>query len=125
MTTPFTRFSVAKATNDLVYVSGVTSRDKHGAVVGDDIVTQTHQVLKCLAAVVADASGSMAEVVKITTFVRDADDIATVSAIRREYFADPLPAATSVEVSRLFDPRHLVEIDAVVAISPPVEGHDT
>jgi 2-iminobutanoate/2-iminopropanoate deaminase len=124
MTAAFTRFSVAKATDDLVFVSGLTSRDENGAVVGDDIVTQTHQVLKCLAAVVIDAGGSMAEVVKITTFVRDADDIATVSAIRREYFADPPPAATSVQVSRLFDPRHLVEIDAVVAISPPTEGRN-
>jgi len=112
----FTQAVYARAGRDLLFVSGVTSRGDDGDIVEGDITAQTHQVLRQLAAIVKNAGGSMDEVVKMTTFVRDADDIRTVSAIRREYFGDPPPASSTVEVSRLYDPRQLIEIEAVVSL---------
>jgi enamine deaminase RidA (YjgF/YER057c/UK114 family) len=112
----FTQAVVARAGRDILFVSGVTSRGDDGTFVEGDIVKQTQQVLSKLKQIIENAGGSMDEVIKTTTFVRNADDISTVSKIRREYFGDPPPASSSVEVSRLFDARQLIEIEAVVSL---------
>lgn len=112
----FTQAVYARAGRDLLFVSGVTSRGDDGQLVEGDVVAQTHQVLQQLKTIIESAGGSMNEVVKTTTFVRNADDIRTISEIRRKYFGDPPPASSSVEVSRLFDPRQLIEIEAVVSL---------
>jgi 2-iminobutanoate/2-iminopropanoate deaminase len=114
----FTQAVYARTAYDLLFVSGVTSRGDDGEFIDGEIVAQTHQVLRQLKVIIEAAGGSMDEVVKTTTFVRNAEDIRTVSKIRREYFGDPPPASSSVEVSRLFDPRQLIEIEAVVSLKP-------
>lgn len=112
----FTQAVFARAGDDLLFVSGITSRGHDGEFVDGDIETQTHQVLRQLKLIIETSGGSMGEVVKTTTFVRDADDIPTISRIRREYFGDPPPASSTVEVSRLYDERQLIEIEAVVSL---------
>jgi reactive intermediate/imine deaminase len=99
----------------IVYISGQVPLDAEGQLVGaGDFVAQTRQVFENLTRALEAADASWSDVVKVDYFLRDVDQIGAVRAIRDEYVdtANP-PASTLVEVSSLFSPDVLVEIQAV------------
>ena len=105
-------------TGRTIYVSGLTSRDKSGAVVGEgDITAQTEQVMQNLRWVLEAAGATMDDIVKVTVFIRDMEDFGKIHAVRRKYFTKPFPASSMVEVSRLVDKKLLIEIEAVAVVS--------
>ena len=113
-------YSHAMSAGGLLFVSGQVALDAHGTVVGvDDMAAQTRQVFRNLGAVLEAAGASFADVVKLTYFVRDINAIAAIRAARDEFIdtANP-PASTLVEVSRLFMPDLLVEVEAVAVARP-------
>jgi enamine deaminase RidA (YjgF/YER057c/UK114 family) len=69
-----------------------------------------------LSNVLQAAGASLADVVKITTFVLDPDAIPRISRIRLEYLGEPGPASSTVAVARLVDPRMLIELEAVAVL---------
>jgi 2-iminobutanoate/2-iminopropanoate deaminase len=100
-----------------IYVSGLTSRNKEGAVVGKgDIKAQTETILQNMRAILAEAGATMGDIVKLTVFVRDMGLFDEIHDIRRAYFEDPYPASSMVEVSMLADPDLLIEIEAVAVV---------
>mgnify|MGYP001207966165 CR=1 FL=1 len=101
----------------LVFVSGFTSRDKDGNVVGvGDIRAQTDQVLSNIQAILAEAGATMKDVVKYTIYITDMKLFGEIGDIRRQYFSEPYPACATVEVSRMVNSDHLIEIDAIAAV---------
>jgi reactive intermediate/imine deaminase len=103
----------------IVYISGQVPLDTNGELVGEgDFEAQTRQVFENLTRALEAADATWDDVVKLDYFLRDVGQIAAVRAIRDEYLdtANP-PASTLVEVSGLFRPDVLVEIQAV-AIKP-------
>ena len=99
----------------MVYISGQVPLDAEGQLVGaGDFVAQTRQVFENLTRALEAADASWSDVVKLDYFLRNVDQIGVVRAIRDEYVdtANP-PASTLVEVSSLFSPDVLVEIQAV------------
>ena len=117
---PLGAFSWALKVDDakqLLFVSGLTSRAPDGSVVGDaDITLQTETVLTSLRSILESAGGTLADVVKVTVFIRDMTHFRQIHEVRRRFFSSPYPASTMVEVSRLVDPRSLIEIDAIAVI---------
>jgi reactive intermediate/imine deaminase len=112
-------YSHAVAAGGLLFVSGQVPLDEDGAVVGvDDMAAQTRQVFRNLGAVLEAAGAGFADLVKLTLFVTDINAIAAIRAARDEFIdtANP-PASSLVEVSRLFQPDILIEIEAV-ALAP-------
>jgi reactive intermediate/imine deaminase len=112
-------FSHAVRAGGLVFVSGQVALDSAGAVVGvGDLAAQTRQAFRNLGAVLTASGTSFADVVKLTYYVRDVGSIAAIRAVRDEFVdtANP-PASTLVEVSGLFLPDLLVEVEAV-ALAP-------
>jgi reactive intermediate/imine deaminase len=112
-------FSHAVRAGGLIFVSGQVPLDETGAVVGaGDVAAQTRQVFRNLGAVLEAAGATFADVVKLTFFVRDIGAIGAIRAIRDEFVdtADP-PASSLVEVSGLFMPELLIEVEAV-AVAP-------
>ncbi len=102
---------------DHVHVAGTTAT-VDGAVVGaGDAAEQTRVALRIVADALARAGASLADVVRTRMFVTDIDDWEAVGRAHGEVFADIRPVATMVEVARLIDPEHLVEIE-VDAYSP-------
>jgi enamine deaminase RidA (YjgF/YER057c/UK114 family) len=102
---------------DTVYVSGQVAWEADGTVVGEGSVTeQTEKVIDNIEAALAAAGSSLAQLVRITTYVTSADAIPEVRAVRERRFANVRPASTLVVVAALADPRLLVEIDAVAAL---------
>lgn len=100
-----------------IYVSGLTSRDVDGNVVGEgDIKAQTEKVLENVKTILGEAGATMEDIVKVTVFILDMEQFSEIHEVRRRYFTEPYPASSMVEVSRLVDPRLLIEIEAVAIV---------
>jgi reactive intermediate/imine deaminase len=101
----------------LLFVSGQVAFDPDGNLVGEgDMARQTEQVFENLRAILEANGGSFRDVVKISTFMTDIARLGEMRDVRLRYVADPPPASTTVEVSALFRPEALIEIDVVAAL---------
>ena len=99
----------------IVYISGQVPLDSEGRLVGEgDFDAQTRQVFENLTRALEAADAGWSDVVKLNYFLTDVSHIASVRAIRDEYVdMERPPASTLVQVSGLFRPDVLVEIEAV------------
>jgi 2-iminobutanoate/2-iminopropanoate deaminase len=107
-------YSQAIAAGGYVFTSGQIGLDPtNGQLVEGGIEAQTRQVMANLAAVLAAAGLTFADVVKTTIFLIDMNDFAAVNAVYGESFEDgPKPARSTVAVAAL--PRAArVEIEAI------------
>lgn len=95
-------YSQAIDCGDTVYLSGQIPLDPAtGAIVEGDIKAQAHRMFKNLAAVLKEAGLGFENVVKTTVFLDDIGDFADVNAVYAEYFKEPYPARSCVEVAAL------------------------
>lgn len=105
-------YSQAVKHNGLVYTSGQIALTPAGEMTEDDIVKQTHQVMKNVKAVLEAAGSSLNDVIKTTIFLSDMDNFVTVNEIYAEYFGDHKPARATVAVKTL--PKNaMIEIDCI------------
>ncbi len=101
---------------NLIYTSGQIPLNKDGVLAGEDIKTQTHQVMKNVEAILIAAGTDMNHLIKTTCFLSDMNNFAAFNEIYASYFDSNLPARSCVEVARL--PRDvLVEVE-VIAVLP-------
>lgn len=108
-------YSQAVKHGGLVYVAGQPGIDpKTGAVAGGSFEAQARQAFANLRAVLEDAGSSLDRVLKVTCFVSDASEFATLNALFGEYF----PAAPPVRSTPIVQlPRGLLfSIDAIAAV---------
>ena len=109
-------YSQAIVAGGLVFCSGSAGIDPATGAAPDGIEAQTEQALLNLAAVLAAAGASMADVVKTTIFYADVDDFARLNEVYARHMPDPPPARSAPANVRL--PHGLlVSIDAIAA--PP------
>lgn len=107
---------------DILFVSGLTAHDADGKLIGGaDAAAQTRQILVNLGKVLDAADATFADVLKVTVFLTDINDRASINPIRQEFFGNSRPASTLIEVSRLALPEMKVEIEAVVGLRPQGE----
>jgi reactive intermediate/imine deaminase len=109
-------YSQAVRAGNTVYFSGQIPLDpKTGAVIEGDISAQTRRVFDNLTAVAGAAGGSLAKIVRVGIYVTDLANFAAVNAVMAEYFKQPYPARSTIEVSAL--PKAVqVEIDAIMVL---------
>ena len=108
-------YSQASVAGGLVFCSGSAGIDPATGAAPDGIEAQTEQALLNLAAVLAAAGASMADVVKTTIFYADVDDFARLNEVYARHMPDPPPARSAPANVRL--PHGLlVSIEAVAAI---------
>ena len=102
-----------KAQGTFVFTAGqIALNPATGQIAGDDISTQTRQVLENIKAILEAGGSGLGAVVKTTVYLRDMTEFGAMNEVYGQYFADSPPARTTVEVSRL--PRDVrVEIEAV------------
>jgi enamine deaminase RidA (YjgF/YER057c/UK114 family) len=100
-----------------IFVSGTAADDEDGRIVGDDISTQTRYILQKVERMLAEAGGSMQDVVRTRLFLTDIYQWQAAARAHSEFFNGIRPALTMVKVNGLIDPQALVEIevDAVIA----------
>lgn len=108
--------AVVPGAGRMVFLSGQVALDPAtGQLLSGDVAAQTHQVMRNLAAVLAEAGGSVDDLIKTSIFLANIDDFAAVNAVYASYLRPPYPARATVEVSRL--PRGAaVEIDGIAII---------
>jgi enamine deaminase RidA (YjgF/YER057c/UK114 family) len=102
----------------LVFVAGQVALDKSGNLVGkDDFPAQIRQVFENLKAAVEAAGGTMNDIVKLNSYLLDFAHLPEFREARDQYInlKDP-PVSTAVQVTGLFRPEFLVEIEAVAVI---------
>ena len=105
-------YSQAIEVNGLVYTSGQIGIDPATGAIVEGVEAQAHQVCKNLTELLKAAGTSMDNVVKTTVFIQDMNDFGTVNGIYAQYFTEPYPARSCVEVARL--PKDvLVEIEVI------------
>jgi reactive intermediate/imine deaminase len=99
----------------IIYISGQVPLDTDGELVGQgDFEAQARQVFANLSAALEAAGASWSDVVKLNYFLTEIGELGTVRTIRDEYVdTERPPASTLVQVSALFSPEAMVEIEAV------------
>ena len=105
-------FVHATAAGQTLYVTGQMPTGVDGVVVGDDVATQTDQVMRNLVRVTELCGGGLTDVVSVRAFLMNWDDYAAFNASYAAWFPDRLPSRTCVGVSGLAVGA-LVEIDWV------------
>lgn len=108
-------YSQAIRAGDLVFLSGqIPLVAETMEVVEGDFEARARQVFLNLSAVAEAAGGSLNDVVKLTIFLTDLDNFATVNAVMEDFFEQPFPARAAVGVASL--PKGVdVEADAILA----------
>ena len=94
-------YSQARIAGGLVYTSGQIGIIPETGAVAEGLEAQAHQVFKNLTELLKAAGSDMSKVVKTTVFIKDMNDFAAINAIYAQYFAEPYPARSCVEVARL------------------------
>lgn len=107
------RISLAIKANGLVFVSGQAGIDEQGRTIASDFRTQGRQAFANLRTVLEQAGSSLADIVKVTIMVTDMAHLDQVIALRGEFFTEPYPADTLLQVAGLARPDWLIEIDAI------------
>ncbi|EPH10379.1 RidA family protein [Campylobacter ureolyticus] len=105
-------YSQAIKANGFLFVSGQIPLTPNGELAGDDIKTQTKQVLKNLKAILKEADLSLKDAVKTTIFLKNMDDFSVVNEIYAQAFKEHKPARSTIEISKL--PKDvLIEIELI------------
>jgi 2-iminobutanoate/2-iminopropanoate deaminase len=109
-------YAQAVQVGPLIFTSGQIPLDPATmTIVGDDVATQTRQVLTNLAAVLQAAGSHLAHVVKTTVFLKDMNEFQAMNEVYATFFPSAPPARSTVEVARL--PKDVrVEIECIAVL---------
>ena len=101
-------------TGNLIFISGqIPLNPKTGDLVNGSIEDEANQVMQNISSICEAAGHSLEDVVKITIFLTDLGNFATVNEVMTKHFSEPYPARATIEVSGL--PLGVnVEIEAIV-----------
>jgi 2-iminobutanoate/2-iminopropanoate deaminase len=114
---PFGAFSMMKGAGQIVHLKGQVALSSDGQVVGtNDMRTQVRQTLENIQAVLASVGGTMADIVSLTQHATDIEAFMAAGDVRKQFFAEPFPVTTTVQVVRLYHPDLLIEITATAEI---------
>lgn len=94
-------YSQAQIVGNMVYTSGQIPIDPATGTIVEGLEAQANQVFKNIAALLEAAGSHISKVVKTTVFIKNMDDFAAINAVYGQYFTQPYPARSCVEVARL------------------------
>jgi enamine deaminase RidA (YjgF/YER057c/UK114 family) len=104
----------------LVFISGQVAFDVKGEMVGKgDLEAQATQAYANLQAALASVGATLADVVKMNTYVVNfkAADLPVIREVRAQFFPqENLPASTLVGVQALAIDGLLIEVEAIAAV---------
>ncbi|MGY3615785.1 RidA family protein [Bradyrhizobium sp. USDA 10063] len=103
-----------------IFIAGQTAVDRDGTIIGKgDFGMQADRVFENLTIALQASGCTPADLVKLTVFLTDMNNLARYREARNRFFSLVTPAAapavTLVEVSRLYGPDFLIEIEAIAA----------
>ena len=113
----FSQAIAIEAKGRLVFLSGMTARRPDGTIAGiGDIEAQTRQVCENLKSAIEAAGGTLDDICRVDVYVRNMEHFDKIHKVRREYFKQPAPASTMVEIAKMTSPEYLIEINAIAVV---------
>ena len=105
----------------MIFIAGQTALDRDGNLVGkNDFAAQATQVFDNLAIALQASDCTAANLVKLTVFLTDMNNLAGYREARNRFFTSvtppAAPAVTLVEVAKLYGPDFMIEIEAIAAL---------
>lgn len=113
---PYAPFLLSQAirVGEMLYVSGQAGYGDDGKIVdATDFEKQAHQAFRNLERALVAGGSSLDSVVKVTIFLTSMAHFPKIVELRRKYFSQPYPADTIVEISALYTPEAMIEIEAI------------
>lgn len=108
-------YSQAVQIGDLLFTSGQLGMNPDTNEFPATAAEQAKQSLSNVKAIVEAAGATMAQVAKTTVFLKDMNDFLAVNEVYAQFFPEPYPARSAVQVARL--PKDaLVEIEVIVKL---------
>ncbi|NDO19059.1 RidA family protein [Lachnospiraceae bacterium MD329] len=108
-------YSQAITAGNTLFTSGQIPIDPATGNIPEGVEAQARQALTNVKNLIAAAGGDIANTIKTTVFIKDMNDFAKINEIYAEFFTEPYPARSCVEVARL--PKDvLLEIEAIVEL---------
>ncbi|MBS0031454.1 RidA family protein [Chitinophaga sp. 22321] len=109
-------YSRAVRVGNVIEVSGTVATDNDKVVAEGDAYEQTKFALAKIESSLINAGATLHDVVRTRMFVTDISRWEEYGRAHGEFFKSIKPATTMVEVSKLIDPRYLVEIEATAIV---------
>jgi enamine deaminase RidA (YjgF/YER057c/UK114 family) len=111
---------VEVSANRIIFIAGQTALDQDGNLIGkNDFAVQAEQVFRNLGFALQASGCTAANLVKLTVFLTDMDNLGSYREARNRFFASvtppAAPAVTLVEVSKLYGADFMIEIEAIAA----------
>lgn len=94
-------YSQAQIVNGFVFASGQIPIIPETGAIAEGLEAQAHQVFKNITELLKAAGTDISKTVKTTVFIKNMNDFAAINAIYAQYFTEPYPARSCVEVARL------------------------
>ena len=107
---------ITQAQTILILSGQVAYTPEGGVACRGDFKGQARGAYEAIKALIESQGGTMANIVKITTYVTDMHYRVDLAPIREEYFGKKGPASTLVEISALAHPDWMIEIEAIAVI---------
>ncbi|MBA3831694.1 MAG: RidA family protein [Chthoniobacterales bacterium] len=98
---------------NLLFISGQAGYGEDGQIVSGGFRAQGEQAFANLSRALEAGGSNLKHVVKVTIFLTDMDNFKEVVELRRRFFRLPYPADTIVEISGLYTPEAMIEIEAI------------
>jgi enamine deaminase RidA (YjgF/YER057c/UK114 family) len=109
---PIVGYSRAVRIDNHIWVAGTTASDAAGNIIAKgNAAEQTRYILKKIEAALRDAGASLADVVRTRVFVTNIAEWEAIGRVHGEFFGEIRPASAMIQVAKLIDPEHLVEIE--------------
>lgn len=108
-------WSQVRKWESLVFVSGQVAWDEEGGIVGTSASEQADRAFRNLESALQSAGSSLEQLLKVTIFCRNHEDIPEIRLVRDQWLSVSAPASTLVVVKSLVDPLLLVEVEAVAS----------
>jgi 2-iminobutanoate/2-iminopropanoate deaminase len=113
----YTQTMKVTGANTVLFISGQVAYDAKGQPGHPgDFAAQARATYAALKAQVEAGGGTLANVVKLTTYLVDIRHRSELAAIREEYFGKKGPASTLVGVTALAQPGWLIEVEAIAVL---------
>ena len=105
-------FSDGYVSGNTLYIAGQQGPDSHGKVTGTDITLQTTNAIAAVEKVVKQAGFRMTDIVSVTVYVTNLDDVEKMNEVYKKLMPDPKPARATVQVAGLIGGAK-IEISAI------------
>jgi len=104
-------FYPAVRAGDFIFVSGQVAKDPDGNMICGTIEKETQVTIEAIRRILAEEGATLADVVRVTTYLADARDFARYNRVFGEQFKDATLARTTVEARAVISTR--IEMDAI------------